>query len=317
MKKIILLIIFSGLLYSFYFTASQNYYLKTLECSNRGSLYTNVLSKEIIDTYIDFYFCFSSLNSSLSILNLENYNSLLNLNMFNYSGTIKGSNSINSFLREGNAVVDPKNFFNGSAQNGDYVKLSSDRKVVAYESFGKEGETLAVLPGFTSTNKSKEFYIPHVACNRFGDINYYTKIILINPTDSEMSLGLYLYNDSGNILKSLPLYKIQPHYKKILDVADDFGIGNSTTTGYIKIESNDEDVPLLGSVVFGDKDSGKFISSLPITNPTNDSYLMGHIAKGEIGGIDYFTGIAILNSSSNSRTVKITCYDKSSTFSWI
>ncbi len=232
----------------------------------------------------------------------------IHLELYDQFGNLKMSKN---FLREGHgeATVNLHNFFNGQAEDGDYVKLSSDRGVIAYESFGKVNETLGVLPGFSTSKKSKTFYIPHVACNQFGGINYYTKIILLNPTDEEMSLKLYLYDDSGNILKSFPLLRISPHFKKELDVATIFGLGSETTTGYVKIES-DEEIPLIGAVIFGDGESGKFISALPITTPTNEEYLMGHIAKGEIGGVNFFTGIAILNSSSNIRTVKISCYDK-------
>ncbi len=215
-----------------------------------------------------------------------------------------------NFIREGHgqAEIDIKNFFNNLAEKDDYIKLYSDKGVIAFESFGKEGKALAVLPEFTTSKSSNVFYVPHVACNQFGPVNYKTEIILLNPTDNEITLSINLFDDNGSQIDSIPIFRISAHSKRSFDLADILGL-TETTTGYIEINS-EEEIPLIGAVIFGDKDNGEFISSLPIVTPTNDSYIMGHMANGEIGGISYFTGIAILNSSDDMRVVKISCFDK-------
>ena len=70
---------------------------------------------------------------------------------------------------------------------------------------------------------------------------------------------------------------------------------------------------LAGSVTFGEAGAGRFLSSLPLQSVGHNRYLLGHIANGTIGSVDYFTGIAVLNPEQNvlaEAAVEIAAYDQ-------
>mgnify|MGYP001082270668 CR=1 FL=1 len=75
-------------------------------------------------------------------------------------------------------------------------------------------------------------------------------------------------------------------------------------SGSVVIES---DQGLVGSIAFGDAQNGQFLASLPLlsTSSAKRELFLDHVAIGTIGDVPYFTGIALVNPSTSSSTVKL------------
>ncbi len=216
--------------------------------------------------------------------------------------------------------IDLKNFFSTFSDNyvsdcsSYYVEISSNEGVIATEAFGDFSNNLACMEGLKQNSPTKTLYCPHVAWGKFGNINYYSELNLINVSDTPgsdqnyVNVKIELYSDTGELVKSGEV--MMGHNAKLfLDLENFFDI-HTATTGYLKIYTDDnvENFKMIGAITFGDADNSKFMASLPLSSAPGN-FITGHIANGEIGDVNYFTGLAILSPYDDSN-VTIECFNQ-------
>ncbi len=231
----------------------------------------------------------------------------LKLSLISKSGEVKETKSFLFNPRE-EKIFNVKELFD-SAEENDYISITSDDGFLGVESFGTS-ETLAVLPSIYPKENENIIYSPHVVSGTFGDVVYNTKINLINTSNEEVTLNIYLLSDNGEEIASINEYTIGPKNKLESTLKDLFNLSdNSGISGYLKVESSDSS-SIVGSFTF-ENSNETVLSSIPFTSEKG-SFILGHIANGENGGINYWTGIAILSPDSDEN-VSIKVYDKNGT----
>jgi hypothetical protein len=68
---------------------------------------------------------------------------------------------------------------------------------------------------------------------------------------------------------------------------------------------------ITGAVTFGESGAGRFLSCLPLSAAGAADFLVGHIANGSLGGVAFFTGVAVLNPHNTPHTVRLSAFDQS------
>jgi hypothetical protein len=67
---------------------------------------------------------------------------------------------------------------------------------------------------------------------------------------------------------------------------------------------------ILGDVTFGDAVSGRIIAGLPLESRLFNEMIFSQVAQGASSGVNYFTGLAVLNPGSKKVPLVITVYDE-------
>ena len=230
------------------------------------------------------------------------------LRLYGADGQPRGDDYHVSLAGRGRSVLDLATAFPGFLET-DAIQVTADRGLCGMEMFGDD-QSVACLEGLPAGADPGTLYCPHVASGDFG-IEYESSLSLVNTSDTDASLALTLANDDGTALATASL-DVPAHGKQRADVAALFGL-QSAATGYLRIVPTAGGEGLVGSVTFGEAGAGRFLSSLPLQAVGHNRYLLGHIANGTIGSVDYFTGIAVLNPEQNvlaEATVEITAYDQ-------
>ena len=240
----------------------------------------------------------------LYIINpFKDQNSII-LRLMSNDGTLKEEKDFLFNPRE-EKIFEISELFNSPLKT-DYVIASSDKGFIGLESYGDDN-TLGILYSMFQKNDTKVLYCPHVASGNFGEINYISIVDIVNISDTGGKIDIALLSDDGEKIAEKSNYNIGAKEKLEFSIKDFFQLEeNSSITGYLKI-SYEDDISLVGCITF--KDEGEnFSSTLPFMTKTGN-FITGHIANGEIGGVNYWTGIAIL-SPIKDEYVKIKVIDK-------
>ncbi len=183
----------------------------------------------------------------------------------------------------------------------DYVRVSSDKGLIAYEYFGGNGKDFATLAGQDTAAGASTLYSPQYV--EGGP--WQTTISVVNLGTTGGNVSLSLYGDNGSqigLTRTLPIApggKIHVAGTSFFDEALD-----STTPiqGYVVLSG--PGLQLSGNVVFGDALSGTFISALPLVSTLQQSLVFSQVASSET----YFTGLAIVNPNLVDATARIDLY---------
>jgi hypothetical protein len=185
-----------------------------------------------------------------------------------------------------------------------YVRCRSNVALVG-SAILRTADALAVSHHAGTEGIRTTLYSPQLAAG--GGL--FTRISVVNHSSTQVTLTIMALDESGNhhpkastndLLKTLP-----GRGKITLDIAGSFGLGktNEMATGWLKIVSS-APVGLSGSVTFGSTD-GKLMSVLPLDTVTLREAVIPHIAQNAF----YYTGVAALNVSAASASVKVAAFD--------
>lgn len=94
-----------------------------------------------------------------------------------------------------------------------------------------------------------------------------------------------------------------------------FGLANPLTTSQVFVGtlSVASDQGVIGAMTFGDPVAGTYLAALPLmsTSAAKREIFFGHVAVGRIGDVDYFTGLALVNTSTiATANIQLELYDK-------
>jgi hypothetical protein len=145
-----------------------------------------------------------------------------------------------------------------------------------------------------------------VAVGDYG-IHWYTRLTIVNTVDSPAGVEVTLRDDGGAV-KAQAALQLPGRGKVEADLGDLFAL-SQPTSGYLVINTRGAS-GIVGHVTFGDAAAGTFISSLPLQTAPSDHYLLGHIANGLLGSVDYYTGLAILNPNAELKYVQVSAFNQ-------
>ena len=244
--------------------------------------------------------------TTLVLINPLRLASRLAFTVYGPSGAVK---AVQHTVLEGRGrlELDVATHFSGIAA-GDSIAVESERGIFGMELFGSVG-AVACLDALAGDAEGDVLYAPHVAIGNLG-VPYVSVLTLVNTGATPLSVDLALYTDRGEQVAGSPVNRtIPPHGKLETDVATLFGLADAFT-GYLAADPG-EDPGLDGCITFGEAGAGgRFLSCLPLAPRRHNRFLMGHIANGRIGSVDYFTGLAVLHPDSESGArIQITAFD--------
>ena len=194
-----------------------------------------------------------------------------------------------TFLQE---IIEMDIYANVEATNG---------QLIGVERFGTP-DALAMLNGHDVTQASNRLCAPQFASGYLsGTMRITTHISLVNPTEEASNVTLRLVNENGEPIVDPVVQTIEAGEMLSMPGWELFGLEDPTTTsqvvvGTVAVES---DNGLIGALMFGDPVGGSFLASLPLmsTASAKREIVFGHTAVGQLGSIDYFTGLALVNTS--------------------
>ncbi len=185
-----------------------------------------------------------------------------------------------------------------------YLRVSSSKGLLAYETIGRNASDVAILSGQGITGGASILYSPQYAVGG----PWQSTLSLVNLDGTAGSVALKLLGDNGLQIGPTRFVNIAGGGKVyISDQAffDESVASNSgqTVQGYVEVTGIG--IHLAGSVSFGDAKQGIFTSALPLVSTLSKSVIFSHVASDNT----YFTGLAILNPNTDHAMATIDLYD--------
>ena len=164
--------------------------------------------------------------------------------------------------------------------------------------------SLNLMP-FTAGNEN--LFASHVVL--FPDV-YYTEINLYNPNGTAATATISPYDATGSLISSP--FDVNVPANQVLTLRDtQLGLPSAQSTeGWIKVNSTQ---PLLGCLTFGNPVDDHYMSTLPLQSQSASDLYFAQVANGNVGGVDFFTGIAVVNPNLVAVDVTIQIYGSDGT----
>lgn len=132
---------------------------------------------------------------------------------------------------------------------------------------------------------------------------YFTELNLVNPFNVDAPIILYPYNADGSPMGA-QFHATIPANQKLTLRDTELGLPEGVNSdGWLKVES--EGPPILGSLTFGNPVDNHYESTLPLQAVGALDTHFAQVARGPVGGVEYFTGVSILNPQTSAVTVTI------------
>ena len=184
--------------------------------------------------------------------------------------------------------------------SSDYVRVTSDRGLVAFEVVGKPASDIAALNEQDRSAGAKTLYCPQYVTGG----GWQTSLSIVNLDGSAGTVRLRLIGDDASVIgeKSVP---IAANGKIRIDDQSFFlpvGTDGTLTQGYLEISS--DTLNLTGSVVFGGSGSPTFATALPLVSGAKNSVLFSQVASNDT----YFTGLAVINPNGSNAVATVDIY---------
>ncbi len=238
----------------------------------------------------------------LSLFNPHGEDVLFTIFLFDSDGTLLQFSPTNTLNGRNERTLNLNEIF-PEMNSGDYIKINSSNSLIS-EIYIFDGSNLAVLNS-RNPNFSSSLIIPHVAMGG----GYYTKLHFISLESTQVTnIYISIFDSNGNlILDSFLLPQLSPYSTYSLNVKDILPSGESKDffDGWIKITCNGN---ILSYSEIGDL-NGAFLTIQPAFKELSKRLLFNHIAKGDIGNISYFTGLALVNPYPYNNKIEISIYD--------
>ena len=233
--------------------------------------------------------------------------------LFNQSGELIQEASL-AISSNGFMMRTLKDLFEGLGvvQNG-YVRVTSDVSLMGFE-FLAEPDHFSALAAQT-VEIGERLFVPHFFVDKQGGT---TEIRLVNTeTGTGVQVTLKAFDDSSNLL-AMTQFEVAAgslfvgDIQELLDLGSDAQSGDETITGYLELEATSflgtfpVTPQLVGAMTFTGN-GGKFRSTLPMVKTGRTESSLLYVAQSQEAEI--FTGLAILNTTSDTATVAIRAFD--------
>ena len=191
------------------------------------------------------------------------------------------------------------------SRTSGYVDVEIDNgHLVGFERFGTE-KALASLNGQEGLMISNRLVGPQFASGLLaGNLRIDTRVNLVNPSGAINQVILRLTDDKGREIAA-PVYRSMAAKSQLSGSGWElFGLTNPLTTSKLAVGtlSVESDQGVIGAMAFGDPVAGTYLAALPLmsTSSAKREMFFGHVAMGVLGNVDYFTGLALVNTSATA-----------------
>ncbi len=189
-----------------------------------------------------------------------------------------------------------------------YLELLSTQLFEAFV-YERTDDLVCALNGLPAPDEATSpltMFMPHFAVGRL----YRSAMDLINTGTEAAQVQVTAYDDEGTLLAQSGSFAIPAGGLRRADVDDLLGIDSTAAdviSGFLKVQSDRGGIT--GFLTFSDRQNGHFASTLPLQGTGGARWLFSHVAIGNLGGIDYFTGIAVLNAGTSATGIHFQVYD--------
>jgi len=144
---------------------------------------------------------------------------------------------------------------------------------------------------------------PHVVL--FPDA-YYSEFNLVNPHPTPARVRLSPYYSDGTAITA-PFEVTIPAEQVLILRDSDLGLpAGAASEGWIGLQSQDNTIT--GCLTFGNPLDDHYLTTLPLQSQPRSEFYFAQVANGNVGGVDYFTGISVVNPNGSACDVTIRVY---------
>ncbi|MBN2433418.1 MAG: VCBS repeat-containing protein [Acidobacteria bacterium] len=190
-----------------------------------------------------------------------------------------------------------------------YLSVSAGRPLEGFQYGGNEGQisATAAMAVAEETTAPVSLVGAHFAVGRL----YRSVLDLFNTGTAPCDVVVHAFHDDGSPITSSAPLTIPAGGLLRSGLAELLGIdwqGTDAAVGFLRVDGSRGG--LLGTLTFGDRAGQGFSSTLVLPQAGRAGMLFSHVAVGEHSGIQYFTGLTILNPGPGNATATVTVYDE-------
>jgi len=190
-----------------------------------------------------------------------------------------------------------------------YLDIEASQPLEGFQ-FARAGGTMSAtnaIPVIGSESGTSNLYGAHFAEGRL----YRTVLNLVNASPNPAEVTIQALQDDGTLMAASQPVAVPPHGMLHGDLATLLGLDYQSAdfiTGYLRIGSSQ---PMLyGTLTFGDRAGQTFSASLVLQSEGAGHMLFSHLAVGDVGGVNYFTGLTFLNAGPTDASFHLAVYDQ-------
>lgn len=188
-----------------------------------------------------------------------------------------------------------------------YLDVSSDKPLEGFHVSGTD-QMIAATPGLSPdvSESPLPLYMPHFAEGRV----YRSTLVVFNLGSETTNAAITAWDDGGLPLGTVARLAIQPGGFVQSDISALLGIDPQSSeygTGFFRIDV--DRAGLCGALTFSDRQRGVYASTIPLQSASGKRWAFSHLAVGTLGGIDFFTGITMVNVGASDASVVVEVFD--------
>jgi len=228
----------------------------------------------------------------------------LDVSVTGYDGNTARTGGVHVIPAKGALMVDLDDLFGDKSAFDGSLLVEASGGVIGNATIRFGEKSLSSINLMPISEISETLYASHIVL--FPD-EYSTMINLVNNSNADTTATVHTYNADGTPMAD-PVDVVIPANQMTVLHDTDLGLPPDVSNeGWLKVESDGG--ILLGCVTFGDPLNGRYESTLPLQTYGGDDLYFAQVANGEVGGVTYSTGVAIVNPSPDTAVeVTITVF---------
>jgi len=212
-----------------------------------------------------------------------------------YDGTEMIAGGVHLIGAKGVLVTDLETLFGAKAVFDGFLHLEATGGVIANATIRFGDNALSSSNVLPVSEAAEILYASHIV---LFPGQYSTSINLINTSDTDAVVTISPFLANGDQMTA-PFTRDIPA-NQILTLEDEqLGLPpGENTDGWLKMESQSH--PLLGSITFGHPVDKRYESTLPLQSAGAADIHFAQVANGQVGAVNYSTGLAVINPSADT-----------------
>jgi hypothetical protein len=217
-------------------------------------------------------------------------------------GSLRTAAQFRSIRPNGTLATNARDLFGGTALNSsDYIRVSSDPGVAAFEHFHGKARDYAGMNGRDRSTASKLLYSPQYVAG--GD--WKTALSIINLSARQGAIRLRFFGDDGTQIGLDQTVIVAAGGKvRTTDPGLFVPAGSPVSQGYLEIST--DGILVTGDVVFSGVGEKTFASALPLVTPFFGTMTFSQVASNST----FFTGLALLNPDQYEALAIVQVFDR-------
>jgi len=222
--------------------------------------------------------------------------------------TIQGFDGARSYFG-GNFLMPPRSLFIRDlaalfpAKFDGAVEIAAEEAIIANATIQANNASIASLDLQSPLDADTTLYAAHLV--GFPDV-YYSELNLFNPAYAPITVNLTVYQADGTLYAG-PFPAGLPARQVLILQNADLGLPNGVDfEGWLKVEAP---IPVYGCLTFAQPAEHRYMTTLALQHLPRQELYFAQVANGNVGGVDFFTGIAVVNPFDAGIEITIRIYD--------